>query len=593
MTNVISEATEAYNTGDYISALRGFRKAVLEHPHSAALYRFKALSESRVGQQDAARESAQKSTLLDPDDSENWFVLGIVSLPDKVAAVEAFARAHDLNPSHSSAGANAVALLRELSRHEEAMAVRQKGMKAGVTDVRFLMNSALVLKDLGDVSGAALELEHLLKANPSDPDILINLANCKRQLGDIHKAQKFAEQALELAPNSAAAHACLAGVFELTHHNQKAYDLYVKARDIEPNNPAHWHNMGSVLNALGDFTASGEALERAMALGALGAKTRVNLGYVRLWQGALKEGWDLYESRFEAGTAKPNRQPGKPRWIGEPTHGKTLLLWGEQGLGDEISFAHCVPDVQKAVDGPVILECEPRLVSLFQRSFPWAKVRSRTCDDLGHELNTNLDFDLHCPTGSLKQIYRSSLSDFPSSARPILKPDPALVLKWQTLLDSLGPGLRVGLCWRSGMSGGLRGQGLHLQNWQDVLSLQGVHWISLQYGDVAADMAWAKDQNISLQSWPHFDPKDDQEDVAALIQNCDLVISDNTAVAHMAGALERPCWTVTFDTMWSRHGTDRRPQYVNTDLKLRSVLTPFTAWCRSVLRPELEAWIQS
>ena len=200
-----------------------------------------------------------------------------------------------------------------------------------------------------------------------------------------------------------------------------------------------------------------------------------------------------------------------PRWQGESLSGRTILVHSEQGVGDELLFATCLPDLL-AQAGHVVVECDARLVDLFSRSFPTATIYGAT---LGRR--TSPPIDVYCPIGSLPRYTRATLAAFP--LRPgYLVPDRARVAHWQNRLAALGPGLRVGLSWRSRASRPVAPYYTQLSQWGAVLSLPGIHWINVQYDDYGAELETVAQQwGVRIQHWPDLDTLADLDGVAALM----------------------------------------------------------------------------
>lgn len=274
---------------------------------------------------------------------------------------------------------------------------------------------------------------------------------------------------------------------------------------------------------------------------------RLNLSFVLLAQGHYAEGWTEYESRRQTAETPGSVFP-VPDWDGQPLRG-ALLLYGEQGLGDEIMFASCVPDAV-ATTSPVILQCDVRLGALFQRSFPQARVVAADRTQREKALQPLQPFVAQLPVGSLPRLFRRQRSDFPTHGG-YLKADPAKIAKWRDHLGDAAGALRVGLCWRGGMSKfNVATRSIPLTEWLPILTVPNTQFVSLQHGDVRDDLAALKQtHNITVRSFINI--TNDLDDVAALISTLDLVISVQSTTVHLTGALGRPCWAlVPFSPEW-------------------------------------------
>jgi hypothetical protein len=258
-------------------------------------------------------------------------------------------------------------------------------------------------------------------------------------------------------------------------------------------------------------------------------------------------------------------------------NGKKILLVGEQGLGDEFMFANILPDIQKAVgeSGKLQICVDPRLVGLFQRSFPRAEVGTyddRTLIDAdGNKALRLIPFaskdnkpDLWAPMGSALQYYRNRISDF--RHEPFLVPDPARVAQFKRQLDGMGPGKKIGLCWRSMMLGAKRAKYFSpIDHWGPVLQTPGATFVNLQYGDCAAEIARAAEKfGITIHQIEGLNLKDDIDGSAALCAALDLVLSAPTAAAATAASVGATVWFLTAGRTWPQLGTSEYPWYAST-----------------------------
>jgi hypothetical protein len=285
--------------------------------------------------------------------------------------------------------------------------------------------------------------------------------------------------------------------------------------------------------------------------------------------GRLGEGWDEYEARFHPQFAEITHfLVDRPRWRpGADLAGKTLLVVGEQGLGDEILFSNCLRDVVDDLgpDGRLVLAVEPRLVAMFQRGFPAATVVPHATYALGTrparavpELDSLGAIDLWAPIASLLRQYRRSREAFPSTGAWIAA-DPARVAYWRGRLAEL-PGRKVGLLWKSAITKDARHRYFAaFDDWGPVLTQPGVTLVNLQYGDCAQELAHAR-AKFGVEIWQPdgVDLKQDLDEVAALSCALDLVVGFSNATFNIAAACGAPAWLITIPGSWPRLGSPDR-----------------------------------
>jgi hypothetical protein len=262
----------------------------------------------------------------------------------------------------------------------------------------------------------------------------------------------------------------------------------------------------------------------------------------------------------------------RPRWTpDDDLDGRSLMVMGEQGLGDEVLFANLLPDVIEALGprGKLWLAVEQRLVPLFRRSFPKAVVGAHatwTVDARSYRAAPFLAdlqaIDLWTPFGSLLRRFRPSVGSFPD--RPAyLTADPGRVRHWRDVLGGLGPGPKVGLLWKSLKVETARARFYSpFEAWAPVLNTPGVVLVNMQYGDCAEEIAAAKAQlGVEIFQPPEIDLKDHLDDVAALSSALDLVIGPANATSNIAAACGAEAWLISTPGAWPKLGTSHYPWY--------------------------------
>jgi hypothetical protein len=274
------------------------------------------------------------------------------------------------------------------------------------------------------------------------------------------------------------------------------------------------------------------------------AEPHFTMALIKLLTGDFRDGWNEYEWRWKARDAQPwRRNFNQPEWNGQPMKDKTLFVYSEQGVGDEIMFASCVPDVMSRTKS-CFLECDSRLAPLFARSFTELKIIERRVASIA--LHGKLpNFDLVIAIGSLPLHFRRHLSDFPHRTS-YLAPDHEKVDEWNRKMSSLPAGLRVGISWRGGKDQRERTiRSINLKRWKEILLLKGITFINLQYDASEEEIAIAgENSSVMIYHWKDSDPLQDIEGFAAQIAALDLVISVDNATVHLAGALGVPVWTL-------------------------------------------------
>ncbi len=378
--------------------------------------------------------------------------------------------------------------------------------------------------------------------------------------GDVDEAVSCFYRAITARPELAQAHSnlgCLL-ITELDQFEEGAQHISTAYR-LAPDAPDVKCNWAMLLQYRGQYHAALARWSEAIESGALTneAKARLDRALVLLLLGDFRSGWEGYEKRFEAERGAV-RDFGLPRWQGEPLAEKTLLIYAEQGVGDEIMFASCLPDVIGAA-GRVVIECSDRLEKIFRRSFPGATIHGGKRDDPAGWLAECGALDYQVPIGSLPRQFRPELDAFPG-AHPYLQADARRVNEWRERLRQEGTGPAIGISWRGGTAR-TRSQRRSLppEHLAKILRPD-FTWVSLQHG---ADDAQPP---AGLQVYPGVTRELDE--LAALMGALDLVVSVDNSNVHLAGALGRPVWVLLSGVSEWRYGTgtDTMPWYPSARL---------------------------
>jgi len=426
----------------------------------------------------------------------------------------------------------------------------------------------ILLAKQGDAGAGAIEhLETAIRLNPRLADTYLALAEEHLQANRTDQAEAVLRRGLTAASDKAEAACNLASLLIVRGRFLEAQHQLDIALTEQPKHPPSLVALAQLAWRQDRPAAALKHLEEALAESPHQPAARLLRALILLGRGALTIGWRDYTWRFQAKGYR-DRPIGKPRWQGEALTDQRLLVWREQGLGDELLFGTCFPDLLVARPR-LTVETDRRLVSLLVRSLPNATVRLDSAADREAETDAAADCDRHTPVGDLPRLLRPCLSAFPPRL-DWLRPDPGLCAHWRARLDALGPDLKVGICWRSGLVSSYRAAAYsELSHWHPLLTIQGCHIISLQYDPTPAEQARlhpptgpnATGDEPGPIAWPDLDLRNDLEAVSALISGLDLVISAPTAAAELAGALGVPVWRITQRFDWTCLGTAIRPWF--------------------------------
>lgn len=494
------------------------------------------------------------------------------------AAVELWSKALSFNPTWTAARIN-----RALSQLNSGRAIEALD---GLLDLDLPGEPELALTKLNvqsaaaraqkDGSLAARFLRQAVALAPGDDRSWMNLSEVVRPFSAPDSAD-FSRRALALNPGHVGAHINHAIALVELDRLEAALGAFRRALAISPADAALMNNMTGPHRWNGDFARAIALYRRALAVDPAFAPARHGLGTAHLIAGTFEEGWRAYEGRISGDPEFHIRPFTTPRWGREALDG-SLLVWGEQGLGDEVFFAALLPDVMRVVKS-VVVECDPRLVGIFARSFPPATVVGRT--DPPAPVLTEKRIVAQIPAGSLAGYFRSRTEDF-GDARAFLIPRPDLVQRWRERVADLGSGHKVGFAWRTSR-GGTEARRYHpaLREWMPVLTRSDAVFISLQYGAVDDDIRIAAGEyGVALHRFTDFDLRDDLENLLALSSVLDLSICTLTTPFNFPAAAGTPTWVLApKNDMFLLGGGREHLWYRSVRLYLRAAGEP---WCRPI-----------
>lgn len=512
-----------FAAGKLDAAAKCYREAINAAPDYAEAYNNLARVLIEQNRSDEAEQHLNRAIALKPDLANAYFNLGNLhqALGRSDPALVAYRQAIALDPAFSAAHNRLGMALSHLGQHEEAVACFQVAAGLDPASVEAHYNLGDALLECGRPAEARAPTETAIRLAPRFPLAHHNRGKVFLEMNALDEARACFEQTIALDPHYSAAHQSLGVVLHRQERIEEAIECYRLARTALPDDHSLLRNLGLALLA----------------------------------HGRLAEGWDCYEHRFLAGTTP--RTFGAAEWHGEALANKSLLIWGEQGIGDEILYANCYLDAI-AMAGRCVIECAPKLVPLFALSFPAAQVVPRS--QTPHPATTHVDF--HCAAGMLAKWLRTTIDNFPSR-RAYLTPSADRVAFWRHRLAALGPGPKIGFSWRSHNLTGVRPLYYSkLDQWGPIFAVPGMHFISLQYDRCADELNAARGRfGLPLHVFDEVDLFDDLAEAAALTKALDLVVSAPTATAFLSASLGAPTMMMTYTTPWQTMGTNRIPWF--------------------------------
>jgi tetratricopeptide (TPR) repeat protein len=466
-------------------------------------------------------------------------------LGDQAASLAAIDAGLSITPDDAGLLRARAQRLLAAGRTEEAIGAFDKAVRAAPQDTDLLADYGHVLLLAGQFEQAAKVFRFVLQSEPAHRIALLGLADALNQIDQPGEALALLRSSVEaFAPDEDAEYQLhLANALWGSGRFTEALSAIDRVLALGHRTVDTCLLRGKALYHLGRFAEARAELEAALAADPGRSDVAMTLGFCCLSLGDLVAGWGLAEQRFDM-KAKGviRRRFQAPTWQGEALGGKTLMVWDDQGIGDVLRSSSMLKELRARCQH-LILECHPKLLPLMTRNFPDIEVRERRHDGANALLGGGEDFDVQCSLGSLPLYLRRSLESFPDAPGFLVAEGNRIdELRKRPPLDGVKP--LVGLSWTSGNRSGLRARSyLTLADLLPLLTTPDVEFVLLDYTDRRAEIAALRNEHdFTLHHWSDLDLFDDLETVGALVACMDLVISANTSVADMSGALGVPTW---------------------------------------------------
>ncbi len=499
-----------------------------------------------------AEEIYRRILRNDPRNGRVWFVLGNLCEADNrlEEAAACMRQALECTPKEPMGYFHLANVLLKQERLAEAEAAYRRCLEFQPAHVEALVNLGYTCGELDKLDDARACYLRALQIRPDYAEIHHNLGNLYRDDGDLDRALGCYQRALELRPDYAKAHVNRGVALVAKGEIEEAIRSFERGVALQPDFAEAHNSLGTAYSVQGKLDEAIAQYERAIALKGDYPDPHWNRALARLLQGDLIRGWADYEWRWRCKRTTQLPAYPQPRWDGSDLGGRTILLYGEQGLGDTLQFIRFAPLV-KARGGRVIVQCQDSLLPLL--------ARCPGIDELVGWSAAPPAFDAWSPLLSLPGLLKTTLDTIPSQV-PYLFPNPGLAEHWKRELAPVR-GFRVGIAWQgSPRHAWDRHRSVPLALFEPLARIEGVSLISLQQNH-GADQIQTLDNRFPIVSLGTLLDKTSGTfmDTAAIAMHLDLVITIDSAIAHLAGGLGVPVWIAlhyTPDWRWLLHRDD-------------------------------------
>lgn len=474
-------------------------------------------------------------------------------------AVSQFNMALEIRPDFAKAHNNLGVTLMKLGRIDEAISACMQAIRLQSDFKQAYNNLGLALKKKGELENAVASYQKALDLDPEYAEAMSNLGMVLIAQGRLKEAAANLQKAVNLVPNSAEFHNNVGILFNRQGRFQEAVAESEKAIRMRPDYIQAHNNLGTALMELSRFPEANTAFERAIAIAPECAEAHHNRSLVLLLTGQFKQGWEEYEWRFRhGGFSTPLRPFSQQWWNGSPEGVEKLLVWAEQGIGDEVQFSGLIRHIiSRGVQ--VVVECDYRLVPLLQRSFVGTIVVGRT--EPPALLLKDPSITHQIPMASIPRLLGLSPNSMPFQT-PFIKPDENRRNQFRSKYKADGDLMLVGISWRSGNNQEGPKRSIALEHWGPILKIPGMRFVNLQYGQCSLELQEACNRfGVEVLEDGKVNPLIDLETFAAQMAALDLVISVDNSTVHFAGALGVEVWTMlptVPDWRWGLEGDRTR-----------------------------------
>ena len=529
--------------GRLAEAVESLRQAVALAPTSADAQSNLGMALLQLGSPDEAAISLRQAIAADPDHPTAFATLGyLLSTRGKFAELAALCRElGQIRPGHLLSRLRLGEALIHLGELDEARTCFESALGLAPQSPEAHLGLGLVMLNRGQFEAALPYLHRAVELGPDRPESHALLERALRGTGCIDQALACAEQVIQLLPDDAQARCVRGFLLDELRRCDEALTSFDHAIRLDPLHAEAHHNRGVVLVRLTRYDEAIAAFDEAIRLAPDYDDARGNRARALLTLGHFDRGWEEFEGRVR------DRNPKSPErsrelWTGEPLLGRTILLHVEQGLGDAIQFMRYIAHVKER-GGRVAFSCPQPLVPL-----------AATCPGIDQVVPRGdrlPEFDVHSPLMRLMCLYTKAVEAIPA-AIPYLRADATRVERWRERLTD-GPALKVGIAWQGNPKHNRdRDRSFPLIHFERLAAIEGVRLFSLQKGIGVKQIRELASRFPLVELGDELDP--DQlviQDTPAVMMNLDLVITPDSMLAHLAGALGVPVWiALPFSPDW-------------------------------------------
>ena len=510
-----------------------------------------AVAFHQAGQLSQAEKICKQILTYNAQNAEVFHFLGIIAcqVGKYPVAVDLITQAIEIDSKQPPFYYSLANALREQGKLEKATEAYQQVIQIQPNHADAYNNLGTMFINQDRIDDAIEAYQQAIRIQPNQGEAYYNLGNAFHSQERMEEAIEAYQKAIQIQPNRVEAYNNLGVVLIDQEKLEESVQIYQKTLEIQPNYADAYNNLGNALREQGKLEESIRIFQKATHLQPNHAEAHNNLAMMLLLKGNFENGWKQYEWRCQCDNFPlEKRDFPQPFWEGTDLNDKSILVWTEQGIGDEIMFTSILPDLLN-MNANIIVESDRRMVSLFQRSFPKIQFIPRQNPPNSQLLNTTIDYQV--PIGSLGKWLRIDENSFILNRNTYLCACPKKTSRKRKEYQELANGkILIGISWKStGINQRhtytKKKKSTPLEYWQPLLAQRNCFFINLQYGNVKQELnEFQKHTDLKIYQDEEIDSLSSLDDFAAQISALDLVISTSNTTVHLAGALGKQVWTL-------------------------------------------------
>jgi tetratricopeptide (TPR) repeat protein len=535
-------------------ALNYAKKVINISPQDAEAFNNLANLFKDLGLNQDAFKNYKKAIFLNPNYAEayNNFALFLQENNNFEEAEANYKKAISLKSNYIQVYNNLGVLYKDLERFDEAINILNKAIQIKYNYFQAFNNLGIAYQLQGNYEKAVYNLNKAIHFNNDYPEAYNSLGNTYIDMRKYAAAERCFKKALSIRPKYPQVYNNLGTMYKYIGKLNEAVECYKKAISLKSNYAEAYNNLGVCLKDLNNFNSSENCFKKAIEIKPDYAQAYYNLSFVMLHQYKFQKGFEFYEWRWKTKQKIGNKfKSNKPLWSGEQN--KNILVWKEQGIGDEIMYGSLLKELYVNCKNLLIF-CDQRLIPLFKRTLP-SKVKF-----IDNEKSIiNDDYDFHLPMGSMPLFFRKHITTFEKSPKGYLKPDHQKTSYLRDQILSNSPNKIVGISWFTKSPNTLSSfRNIKLKQIATLLATLNFKIINLQYGDTQKEIQNLKNETgIEIINIEEIDKFNDIDGLASLISACDLVVSTTNVTVHLSASLgidTRVLLPLTPDARWGMKG---------------------------------------